>query len=155
MAEVVGRCELASDRCGWAELLAPGFDELAGAREALSLGRGWAWQWTTRWKSGGGPVTCPAGELAAMPVRGAQPVRRFSWRTSQRRPLTDPLGLQRVLLAAAGDGPVRFGELVEHGGVLAAARAQALHLIWDRRLGVDLAVPLGDRSLVHAGRGPS
>jgi hypothetical protein len=75
--------------------------------------------------------------------------------SAQRRPLTDPLGLQRVLLAAAGDGPVRFGELVEHGGVPAAARAQALHLIWDRRLGVDLAVPLGDRSLVHAGRGLS
>ena len=53
----------------------------------------------------------------------------FDTISAQRRPLTDPLGLQRVLLAAAGDGPVRFGELVEHGGVPAAARAQALHLI--------------------------
>ena len=70
--------------------------------------------------------------------------------SAQRRPLTDPLGLQPVLLAAAEGGPVRFGELVEYGGVPAAARAQALHLIWERRLGIDLAVPLGDRSLVHA-----
>ena len=73
--------------------------------------------------------------------------------SAQRRPLTDPLGLQDVLLTAAGNGPVRFGELVEHGGMPAAARAQALHLIWERRLGIDLAVPLGDGSLVHAGRG--
>jgi hypothetical protein len=42
---------------------------------------------------------------------------------------------------------------VEHGGIPAAARAQAIHLIWERRLGIDLAVPLGDRSLVHAGTG--
>ena len=274
MAEVVGRCELASDRCGWEELLAPGFDDLAGAREALLLGRGWARQWTTRWKFEGGPVTCPVRDLAAMPVRGAQPVRRFSWRTSQshrpglqymvstgrhhgfeshaeqqlllaldfagdledvlsqpfrlaftaddepgehtpdflavtrggawlidvrpgerikaedrirfaaaaeaalscgwryavvagwrphvqttldtisaqRRPLADPLGLQCALLTAAGRGPARFGELVEQAVVPPVARAQALHLIWNRRLGVDLAAPLGDRSLVHAGR---
>jgi hypothetical protein len=275
VAEVVGRCELASDRCRWEELLAPGFDDLAGAREALSLGQGWTRQWTTRWKFEDGPVVCPVRDLAAMPVRGAQPVRRFSWRTSQshrpglqymvstgrhhgfeshaeqqlllaldfaggleevlsqpfrlaftaadgpgehtpdflavtrdgvwlidvrpgerikvedrirfaaaaevalpcgwryavvagwrphvqaalgtisaqRRPLTDPLGLQRVLLTAIGCGPVRFGELVEQAEVPAMARAQALHLIWNRRLGVDLAAPLGDRSLVHAGRG--
>ena len=69
--------------------------------------------------------------------------------SAQRRPLTDPLGLQPVLLAAAEGGPVRFGELVEHGGIPAAAR---VHLIWERRLGIDLAVPLGDRSLVHARR---
>jgi hypothetical protein len=82
VAEVVGRCELASDRCRWEELLAPGFDDLAGAREALSLGQGWTRQWTTRWKFEDGPVVCPVRDLAAMPVRGAQPVRRFSWRTS-------------------------------------------------------------------------
>jgi hypothetical protein len=33
------------------------------------------------------------------------------------------------------------------------ARAQALHLLWTRRLGVDLAEPLTDQSMVHAGRG--
>jgi hypothetical protein len=275
VAEIVGHCGLASDRCGWEELLAPGFDDLAGAGASLLLGQGWAREWTTRWRYEGEPVICPVRDLAAMPLRGARPVRRFSWRTSQRhrpglqymvstgrhhgfeshaeqqlllaldfagnledvlsqpfrldftaadgpgqhtpdflalgrddvwlidvrpgerieeedrirfaaaaevalwcgwryavaagwrphvqatldtisaqrRPLTDPLGLQDVLLTAAGDGPVRFGELVEHGGVPAAARAQALHLIWERRLGIDLTVPLGDGSLIHAGRG--
>jgi hypothetical protein len=275
VAGIVGCCEVASDTCGWEELLAPGPAGLAGAREALVLGQGWARAWTTRWKLADGPVTCPVRDLAAMPLRGAQPVRRFSWRTSQshrpglqymvgtgrhhgfeshaeqrlllaldfaggledvlsqpfrlafttsggsgehtpdflavtgdrtwlidvrpgerigeedlvrfaaaaevalscgwryvvvtgwrphvqatldtisaqRRPLSDPLGLQAVLLAAAGHGPVRFGELVERTEVPAVARAHALHLVWHRRLGIDLAAPLGDRSLVHAGRG--
>jgi hypothetical protein len=271
VAEIVG---LASDRCGWEELLAPGFDELDEAGKSLLLGPGWAREWTAYWKFGDGPASCPVRDLAAMPLRGARPVRRFSWSTSQRhraglqymvstgrhhgfeshaeqelllaldfagdlvdvlsqpfrleftaaggpgrhtpdflavtgdgawlidvrpgarieaadrvrfaaaaeaalscgwryavvagwlpnvqatldtvsaqrRPLTDPLGLQPALLAVAGGGPVRFGELVEHGGIPAAARAHALHLIWERRLGIDLSAPLGDGSLVHAGR---
>lgn len=274
MAEVVGHCGLASDRCGWEELLAPGFDDLDEAGKSLLRGAGWAREWAAHWKYDDGPAACPVRDLAAMPLRGARPVRRFSWSTpqrhrpglqymvstgrhhgfeshaeqelllaldfagnledvlsqpfrleftaaggpgqhtpdflavtrdgvwlidvrpgarieagdrvrfaaaaevalscgwryavaagwlpnvkatidavsAQRRPLRDPLGLQPVLLAAAEGGPVRFGELVEHGGIPAAARAQALHLIWERRLGIDLAVPLGDASLVHAGR---
>lgn len=275
MAEAVGGCVLASDRCGWDELLAPGLVDLTESRDALLLGEGWTQRWTTRWKFEGGPVACVVRDLAAMPVRGAQPVRRFSWRTSQshrpglqymvstgrhhgfeshaeqrlllaldfageledvlsqpfrltftaadgpgehtpdflavtrsgvwlidvrprerikaedrirfaaaaevalscgwryavvpswrpyvqatldtvsaqRRPLTDPLGLQGVLLAAAGREPIRFGELVKQTEVPAMARAQALHLIWNRRLGVDLAAPMGDGSLVRVGRG--
>lgn len=31
----------------------------------------------------------------------------------------------------------------------AVARAHALHLLWHRRLGVDLSRPLGDHSLVR------
>jgi hypothetical protein len=240
----------------------------------LLLGPGWAGEWTAHWKYDDGPAACPVRDLAAMPLQGARPVRRFSWSTSQRhrpglqymvstgrhhgfeshaeqelllaldfaghledvlsqpfrlvfatargpgqhtpdflavtrggtwlidvrpgarieeedrvrfaaaaeaalscgwryavaagwlpnvqatldtlsarrRPLTDPLHLQPVLLAAAEGGPVRFGELVEHCGIPAAARAQALHLIWGRQLGIDLAVPLGDASMVRAGR---
>jgi hypothetical protein len=274
VAEVGGHCGLASDSCGWEELLAPGFDDLEEAGASLVAGPGWAREWTAHWKYDDGPAACPVRDLAAMPLQGARPVRRFSWSTSQRhrrglqymvstgrhhgfeshaeqelllaldfagdlvdvlsqpfrlvftaaggrgphtpdflavtrdgvwlidvrpgarigkedkirfaaaaaeaslscgwryavadgwlpnvqvtldtlsaqrRPLTDPLHLQPTLLAAAEGGPVRFGELVEHGGIPAAARAQALHLIWERRLGIDLAVPLGDASLVHAG----
>lgn len=275
MAEVVGQCGLASDRCGWEELLAPGFDDLEEAGKSLVLGPGWAREWTAHWKYGDGPAACPVRDLAAMPLLGARPVRRFSWSTAQRhrpglqymvstgrhhgfeshaeqelllaldfagnlvdvlsqpfrlvftaagrpgqhtpdflavtrdgvwlidvrpgarigeedrvrfaaaaeaalscgwryavaagwlpnvrvtldtlsaqrRPLTDPLRLQPVLLAAAEAGPVRFGDLVGHGGIPAAARAQALHLIWERRLGIDLSVPLGDASVVHSGTG--
>lgn len=261
-----------SDRCGWAELLASNGDHAEG-RAALALEQGWSRQWTAHWKFGGGAVACPVRDLAEMPVQGAQPVRRFSWRTSQfhrpglqfmvstgrhhgfeshaeqqvllaldfagdaievlsqpfrltfdttdgqgehipdflavtrggfwlidvrpdgrtkaedrvrfaaaaevalscgwryvvaagwrphiqttldtlsaqRRPLTDPLELQGALLAIVRNGPVRFGELVEQTEVPAMARAHALHLVWARRLGIDLTVPLSDQSLVHAG----
>lgn len=73
--------------------------------------------------------------------------------SAQRRPLTDPLGVQLVLLAAVRNKPAELGALVAQAEVPAMARAQALHLIWDRRLGVDLAVPLTGRTVVRAGRG--
>jgi len=73
--------------------------------------------------------------------------------STQRRPLTDLLGLQGMLLTIVRAGPVPFGELVEQTAVPAMARAQALHLLWTRRLGVGLAEPLTDQSMVHAGRG--
>jgi hypothetical protein len=38
VAGIVGRCKVASDTCGWEELLAPAPAGLAGAREALVLG---------------------------------------------------------------------------------------------------------------------
>lgn len=261
---------LRSDLCRWEDLLAPHRQERADSR-GLDLGEGWSRRWTARWRFGGEPVICPARDLASMPVQGAQPVRRFSWRTSQRhrpglqymvstgrhhgfesyaeqqllvaldfagevlellgqpfrlsfttacgtgehipdflavtrdgtwlidvrpagriaekdavrfaaaaevalscgwrytvatgwlpnvwttldtlssrrKPTSDPLGLGQVLLAQASRGPVPFGDLVEGTEVPAAARAQALHLLWRRRLGIDLATPLGDHTLVH------
>ncbi|MEU7246381.1 hypothetical protein ACI2L4_33685 [Streptomyces sparsogenes] len=45
----------------------------------------------------------------------------------------------------AGGGP---GELVAATGWEPVARAQLLHLLWSRQLGVDLAGPLEDRSFV-------
>ncbi|MEV7770125.1 TnsA-like heteromeric transposase endonuclease subunit [Kitasatospora sp. NPDC086791] len=75
--------------------------------------------------------------------------------SARRRPRKDPLGLQGELLAAAADGPLLFGELVEATAWPELARAEAVHLLWHRRLGVDLGAPLGDRSLVWAvGRRP-
>jgi hypothetical protein len=73
---------------------------------------------------------------------------------SQRRPLADPLGIQPQLLEAAAQGPLPFSELVAATSYPAVARAHALHLIWHRRLAIDLARPLGDRTPiwpVHAG----
>jgi hypothetical protein len=84
VAEVVGQCGLASDRCGWEELLAPGFDDLEEAGKSLVLGPGWGREWTAHWKYDDGPAACPVRDLAAMPLRGARPVRQFSWSTSQR-----------------------------------------------------------------------
>jgi len=68
--------------------------------------------------------------------------------SSQRRELDDRLGLQTELIAISKAGPCCFGELVAATSLPAVARAHALHLLWHRRLGVDLAQPLTDRSLV-------
>jgi hypothetical protein len=67
---------------------------------------------------------------------------------SQRRPLADPLGTQPELLEGAARGPLPFAELVATTSYPAVARAHALHLIWHRRLHIDLARPLGDRTPV-------
>jgi len=71
--------------------------------------------------------------------------------SSQRRPLSDPLGLRPALLASARRG-LTFGELAATAAYEPLARAQLLHLIWRRQLGVNLAEPLADRSPVAAAR---
>ncbi|MEV0372173.1 TnsA-like heteromeric transposase endonuclease subunit [Streptomyces sp. NPDC050636] len=68
--------------------------------------------------------------------------------SSQRRPLKDQLGLQPQLWEALSDGPLCFGDLVEATRLPAVARAHTTHLLWHRRLVVDLAVPFGDGSLI-------
>ena len=68
--------------------------------------------------------------------------------SAQRRAVTDPFAVVPQLLAAASEGPVRFGELVASTRSPMVARAQALHLIWRHRLFVDLSRPLGEASLV-------
>lgn len=72
--------------------------------------------------------------------------------SAQRRDLEDVLGLEGELLRAAAEGPAAFGDLVASTRLPAVARAHALHLLWRRRLGTDLASPLGDRSLVWLAR---
>lgn len=73
--------------------------------------------------------------------------------SSQRRPLKDQLGLVPELLAAAGTGPLQFDELAGSTSCPAVTRAFALHLIWHRRLGIDLAGPLADRTMVELAAG--
>ena len=70
--------------------------------------------------------------------------------SAQRRALDDRLGLQGELLAAVAAGPQPFGELVAATSLPVVARAHALHLLWHRRLSVDLAQPLTDRSVVFS-----
>jgi hypothetical protein len=70
--------------------------------------------------------------------------------SAQRRALADPLGLQPHLLRLAAHGPVTFGDLVAGTSVPVVARAHLLHLLWHRRLGIDLARPFTDRALVWA-----
>jgi hypothetical protein len=68
--------------------------------------------------------------------------------SAQRRPLRDGLGVQAELLSVAASGPRSFGDLVAATRLPAVARAHALHLIWHRRLGIDLSAPLNDATLV-------
>jgi hypothetical protein len=67
----------------------------------------------------------------------------------RRRSLTDRLGLQAELLDLVQSRPLRFGELVEATAVSAVARVHVIHLLWHRRLAVDLAQPLGDASWIY------
>ncbi len=73
--------------------------------------------------------------------------------SAQRRALTDRLGMVDELLTAVAAGPRPFGELAARSVAPAVARAYLLHLLWHRRLGVELGRPLGDASLVCAGGG--
>jgi len=68
--------------------------------------------------------------------------------SAQRRDLEDRLGLQDCLLRAVSAGPAAFGDLAAATPLPAVARAHALHLLWHRRLGIDLSRPIGDTSLV-------
>jgi hypothetical protein len=73
--------------------------------------------------------------------------------SAQRRDLEDRLGLEDQVLRVMSRGPAAFGDLVAATRLPAVARAHVLHMLWHRRLGVDLARPLGDRSPVWvAGR---
>ena len=74
--------------------------------------------------------------------------RRSDALSAQRRPLSDRLGIQDELLGAAARGPQPFGRLVAATSYPAIGRAHALHLLWHRRLGIDLGRPLNDKTLV-------
>lgn len=65
--------------------------------------------------------------------------------SSQRRTLSDALELGPELLVAIGSG-AEFGQVAAGSRCEPVARALLLHLIWARRVGVDLSKPLGDRS---------
>jgi hypothetical protein len=71
--------------------------------------------------------------------------------SAQRRPLIDHLGVGEAVLAGVAAGPRPVRELVEATVAPAVARAFLLHLVWHRRLGIDLSGPLGDRTLVCCG----
>jgi hypothetical protein len=75
--------------------------------------------------------------------------------SAQRRPLTDLLGLGDTLLAAVTAGPRPFGELAAGTVAPAIARAYLLHLLWHRRLRMNLRDPLMDHTLIAAAAGTS
>lgn len=84
--------------------------------------------------------------------------RRHMWSvldalSAQRRPLDDPLQLQAEVLGEVARGTASFGDLVRRTSLPVVARAHALHLLWHRRLGIDMASPLSDGSMVWPAEG--
>ena len=73
--------------------------------------------------------------------------------SAQRRPLQDPLCIQEQILREAARGPCRYLRLVEATSYPAIARAHAIHLLWRRRLGIDLSIPLTDQAMTWPGEG--
>ena len=98
------------------------------ACDRLAAARGWRHEVVTGWVE---PARSTVDALSA-----------------RRRPQADTFGLVPELEAALADGPLPFGDAVARTRVPAVARALAIGLLWSRRLSVDLAVPLGDRSPV-------
>ncbi|WP_438829238.1 TnsA-like heteromeric transposase endonuclease subunit [Streptomyces adonidis] len=74
--------------------------------------------------------------------------------SSRRRSMSDRLGLERQLLAGVQERPQRFVDLVEGTSLPAVARTHAIHLLWHRRLAMDLARPFKDTTWIYrAGAG--
>ncbi|WP_338894839.1 TnsA-like heteromeric transposase endonuclease subunit [Streptomyces sp. TG1A-60] len=76
----------------------------------------------------------------------------LDWLSSRRRSMADPLQLEPTLLAEAAAGGRTFGELAACTAFPPVARAHLLHLLWHRRLGLDLRAPLGDGSVIVTGK---
>jgi hypothetical protein len=145
------------------------FDTVAGSRthipDFLAVTRGGVWLFDVRPadRVGDADRVCFAAAAEAALSVGWRYTVVTGWRShpgvtldtlsSQRRELTDPLGLQAQLLTRAGCGPSPFGDLVAATSLPMVARAHALHLLWHRQLGVDLGPPLTDRSLVWMTKG--
>jgi hypothetical protein len=140
------------------------------ARRELARGAGWEGRWEVSWRRGGTRAVRPRplvkDEDLVLFAAAAEAALAAGWRysvicgwrphvmaaldmlSSQRRPLADPLRLAPQLLAAAGTGPLGFDDLTGATSCPAVARAHALHLIWHRRLGIDLAGPLAGQTMV-------
>jgi hypothetical protein len=73
--------------------------------------------------------------------------------SAQRRPLVDPFGIQEQLLALVAARPRPFGQIVADSSSPPMARAHAVHLLWGRRLAMDLARRLCDASTVWLAAG--
>jgi len=98
------------------------------ACDRLAQARGWRHEVVTGWVE---PARSTVDALSA-----------------RRRPQQDTFALVPEIEAALAAGPLPFGELVARTRVPAVARAVAIGMLWRRRLSIDLAVPLGDRSPV-------
>nr|WP_159029167.1 hypothetical protein [Streptomyces viridochromogenes] len=81
-----------------------------------------------------------------------QPWAALEALSARRRAMSDPLGLLPELLELTEEQPRRLGELVAATSWPTLSRAYLLHLLWARRLTLDLALPLGDESWIYLPR---
>jgi hypothetical protein len=66
------------------DLLNPLYTADGSDKRVLDLADGWTRRWTATWKVAGSEVICPVRDMGSMAAAGCQPVRPFSWRTTQR-----------------------------------------------------------------------
>lgn len=69
--------------------------------------------------------------------------------SARRRSMADRLGLRQQLLGGVHGQPRRFGDLVANTSLPQVARTQAIHLLWHRRLAMDLAQPFKDATWIY------
>jgi hypothetical protein len=150
----INACERAAEKLSMAEGNTPDF--LADTSSVR-----WLIDVRPAGRVGDRDLVAAAAEVALVLVLGWRYVVVTGWRrhvmttldtiSTQRRPLTDPLGLAEVLLDAVAGGPRPFGELAEATVAPVVARAVLLHLLWHRKLAVDLRSPLTDLTPVCTG----
>jgi hypothetical protein len=125
-----------SHSCGLEDLQLPAVGGGEVAAEELLCVPGWANRWTTRWRLEGTPVTCPVRDMALLPLAGAEPVRRFTWRPGQRhRP-----GLQYLVSTGRHHGFESMEEqrlliALDFAGELVDLLPQPFRLRFETRLG--------------------
>lgn len=108
----------------------------------LEQGEGWTKRWTTTWKVTNTPVVCLVRDLASFPVQGTQPVRRFSWRTSQHhRP-----GLQYLVSTGRHHGFESHAEqelllALDFAGELVEVLSQPFRLAFQTSTGSGAHIP--------------
>ncbi|MFJ3795277.1 TnsA-like heteromeric transposase endonuclease subunit [Streptomyces sp. NPDC090088] len=107
------------------------------ATSEVALALGWGYAVVTGWK----PLTW----------------RNVDLFYSRRRPMQDRLGLKPMLLqtaraAQALSEPLTFRSLADSYEFPSLARPVILHLLWHRQLGVDLAAPFRDSSVLRVAR---
>lgn len=77
---------------------------------------------------------------------GVSVLRNFA---AERRPLSNVRNMIGQVLSTVEEGPRLFAEIAEATSYPVIARAYTRHLLWHRRLSIELGAPFGDATMVY------